>query len=295
MKRLLYLLVLLALFVAGCAPATTSAPPTVPGTESPTEIMTEAPTEAMTEALTEAPTTAPEAGTLNVFAAASLTDAFTEIGKNFEAANPGTTVTFNFAGSPALRTQIEEGAPADVFASANTKEMDTLITGGQVDASAPQLFLKNKLIVILPADNPAGIESLEDLATSGVKLVLAAEEVPVGNYARQSLDLMNGQFGTDFMDKVLANVVSNEDNVKQVVAKVQLGEADAGIVYTSDAVAAPELQTLAIPDDLNVIATYPIAPLVNSANPDLATAFVDYVLSADGQAILAKWGFAPAQ
>ena len=262
---------MVSLSLAACVSATTS-------TEMPA-----------TDALTEAP----EARTLTVFAAASLTDAFTEIGENFQAVNPGVTVIFNFAGSQALRTQIEEGAPADVFASANAKEMDALINGTQVDQSAPQQFLKNKLVVILPADNPAGIETLEDLATSGVKLILAAEEVPVGNYARQSMDLMNGQFGMDFKDKVLANVVSNEDNVKQIVAKVQLGEADAGIVYTSDAVAAPELQTIKIPDDLNIIATYPIAPVVRAANAALASAFVEYVLSSDGQAVLEKWGFAP--
>ena len=269
---MLRLILLIALFLVGCAPAATQ-----------------------TAAPTEPPPTASEPKTLNVFAAASLTDAFSEIGKNFEAANPGVTVAFNFAGSQALRTQIEEGAPADVFAAANAKEMDMLVSGSHVNASASTSFLKNKLVVILPADNPAGIEHLEGLATSGVKLVLAAEEVPVGNYARQSLDLMNGQFGTNFKDKVLANVVSNEDNVKQVVAKVQLGEADAGIVYTSDAVAAPELQTIEIPDDLNVIATYPIAPLSSSENADLASAFVEYVLSVDGQGVLQKWGFASPQ
>jgi molybdate transport system substrate-binding protein len=244
---------------------------------------------------TEAPTAAPEAKTLNIFAAASLTEAFTEIGKNFEAANPRATVTFNFAGSQALRTQIEEGAPADVFASASGKEMDTLVTGTLVGEGTSKVFLNNKLVIILPADNPAGLEKLEDLAKPGIKLVLAAEEVPVGNYARQALGLMNGSFGTDFKDKVLANVVSNEDNVKQVVSKVQLGEADAGIVYTSDAVAAPDLKTIEIPTELNVIAKYPIAPLARSEKADLATSFIDYVLSAEGQAVLAKWGFAPPQ
>jgi len=229
--------------------------------------------------------------TLLVFAAASLTDAFTEIGENFEAQNPNVAVTFNFAGSQALRTQIEEGAPADVFASASGKEMETLITNAFVIKESSQIFLSNQLIIILPADNPAGINSLEDLAIDGVKIVLAAEEVPVGNYARQALDLMNESFGTDFKDKVLVNVVSNEDNVKQVVAKVQLGEADAGIVYTSDAIAAPELQTIEIPSELNIIAKYPIAPLVESANADLAQAFIAFVLSDEGQAILQKWGF----
>lgn len=234
-----------------------------------------------------------EPRTLNVFAAASLTDAFTEIGENFQTADPGVTVTFNFAGSQALRTQIEEGAPADIFASASGKEMDAAIEGKFIADGVKQVFLTNKLIVILPADNPAGLEKLEDLTKSGVKIVLAAEEVPVGNYARQALDLMNGSFGADFKDKVLANVVSNEDNVKQVVSKVQLGEADAGIVYTSDAVAAPELKSIEIPAELNVIAKYPIAPLVKSENADLAQAFIDYVLSDEGQAILAKWGFGP--
>jgi len=243
----------------------------------------------------EAPTAAPEAHTLKVFAAASLTDAFTEIGKNFEAANPSVTAIFNFAGSQALRTQIEEGAPVDVFASASGKEMDALLTGKFIAEGMPQIFLTNKLVVILPPDNPAGLEKLEALANPGIKLVLAAEEVPVGNYARQALDLMNGSFGTDFKDKVMANVVSNEDNVKQVVAKVQLGEADAGIVYTSDAIAAPDLKTVEIPLQLNVIARYPIAALADSTNPDLAQAFVDYVFSPESQAVLQKWGFAPAK
>ena len=262
MKRFLPLILILGIFLSGCGPAATAAP---------------------------------QARTLNVFSAASLTDAFTEIGTNFEAANSGVTVAFNFAGSQALRTQIEEGAPADVFASANQTEMDALINSEHVAEGTPQVFLNNKLIVIMPADNPAALKNLEDLANSGLKLVLAAEEVPVGRYARQALESMNGQFGTNFSSTVLANVVSNEDNVKQILAKVQLGEADAGIVYTSDAVSAPELQTIEIPNDLNVSATYPIAPLVESVNADLATAFVEYVLSSEGQEILEKWGFAPPE
>ncbi len=239
------------------------------------------------------PAPLPEARTLTVFAAASLTDAFGEIGQAFEAAHPGVTVTFNFGGSQALRTQIEEGAPADVFASANTKEMEALAAAGLAAADAPQIFLTNKLMVILPADNPAALETLEDLARPGVKLVLAAEEVPVGKYARQAIDLMGTAFGAEFKEQVMANVVSNEDNVKQVVAKVQLGEADAGLVYTSDAVAAPDLKTLEIPAELNVVAKYPIAALVDSADTDLAAQFIAYVLSTEGQAILAKWGFGP--
>ncbi len=240
-----------------------------------------------------APTTGSEPVTLTVFAASSLTDAFTEIGAAFETANPGVTVTFNFAGSQALRTQIEEGAPVDVFASANTKEMDILVSNGFIEHGTPLLFLTNKLVVILPADNPAEIASLEDLAKPGTKLVFAAEEVPVGNYSRQALELMNATYGADFKDKVIANIVSNEDNVKQVLAKVQLGEADAGIVYTSDAVAAPELQNIEIPVEVNVLAKYPIAALNESAHAEVSEAFIAYALSEEGQAVLAKWGFGP--
>jgi molybdate transport system substrate-binding protein len=283
MKRILALTLLLAVFLTACGAATTPVPTVVPATEAPTL------------APTVVPPTTTKPRTLTVFAAASLTDAFTEIGKAFDAANPGVTTTFNFAGSQALRTQIEEGAPADVFASASGKEMDALVTGSFVAKDVPQIFLTNKLVVILPSDNPAALEKLEDLSKAGIKLVLAAEEVPVGKYARQALDQMNASFGADFKDKVLANVVSNEDNVKQVFAKVQLGEADAGIVYTSDAVAAPELKTIEIPAELNVIAKYPIAPLAKSANAGLATKFTEYVLSIEAQAILQKWGFVPVK
>ena len=235
--------------------------------------------------------TSSDSRTLTVYAAASLTDAFTEIGKTFESEHPDVTVVFNFGGSQNLRTQIEQGAPADVFASANTKEMDTLLVENFVKADASQIFLANQLIVILPKDNPAGIISLEDLSKSGIKIVLAAEEVPAGMYARQVLENVNSIYGADFNDKVLANVVSNEDNIRQAVTKVQLGEADASIVYVSDAVAASELQRIEIPVDVNVLAEYPIAPLVESANPEMADQFIAYVLSFKGQSILKKWGF----
>jgi molybdate transport system substrate-binding protein len=231
--------------------------------------------------------------TLTVYAAASLTDAFTEIGKAFEASHTGVTVLFNFGGSQNLRTQIEQGALADVFASANTKEMDTLVSQNMVEADAPKVFLTNQLILILPKNNPAGVASLEDLSKPGLKLVLAAEEVPAGRYARQILDNLNAQFGADYKDKVLANVVSNEDNIRQAVTKVQLGEADASIVYVSDAVAVPELQKLEIPANVNVIAGYPIAPLIRSENSELADEFITYVLSTEGQTTLKKWGFTP--
>jgi molybdate transport system substrate-binding protein len=277
MKKIFYFAFLFVFLLTACSAAVAPAPTSVFYTQAPVA----------------SPTAKTEPRTLTVFAASSLTGAFTEIGAAFEAANPGVTVTLNFAGSQALRTQIEEGAPADVFASASGKEMETLVMGSFVTKDVPKIFLTNKLVVIMPANNPAALEKLEDLATPSIKLVLAAEEVPVGNYARQALDLMNGSFGNDFKDKVLANVVSNEDNVKQVVAKVQLGEADAGIVYTSDAIAAPDLKTIEIPADLNIVAKYPIAPLAKSENAELAAKFTEYVLSAEGQTILQKWGFAP--
>jgi molybdate transport system substrate-binding protein len=282
------LLLIAAMLLAGCSSTATTAAPVA-------AVPTSAPTAAPTIAPTVAPSATPEPRTLTVFAAASLTDAFSEIGKAFEAANPGVTVSFNFAGSQALRTQIEQGAKADVFASANTKEMDTLVTGSFVATDSAQIFLNNKLVVIMPANNPAGLSQLADLAKSGLKLDLAAKEVPVGKYALQVLDKLDAALGGDFKTRVLANVVSYENDVKQVVTKVQLGEADAGIVYTSDAVAAPELQHIDIPSENNVVAKYPIAALVNTKNTDLSKAFIDFVLSSNGQDILAKWGFMPVK
>ena len=241
------------------------------------------------------PTATPEPRTLTVFAASSLTDAFNEMGKNFEAAHMNVTVTFNFTGSGTLRTQLEQGAVADVFASANTTEMNTLVTDNLVAADAAQIFLTNSLLVILPANNPANIQTPMDLAHPGIKLVLGDTTVPAGKYARQILSNLDKDpaFSSTFSTRVLANVVSNETNVKQVVAKVQLGEADAGIVYVSDAIAAPELKTIDFPSADNVIAKYPISVLINAPHPDLAASFIAYVLSSDGQAILKKWGFIP--
>ncbi len=232
---------------------------------------------------------------LTVFAAASLTDAFNEIGEQFKRQHTGVTLEFNFAGSQQLRTQLEQGAVADVFASANTKEMNNAIQAELVVSGTQQTFVRNRLAVIIPKDNPGGIKELKDLAKPGLKIVLADASVPVGGYALTSLDQMNAAFGATFSQTVLSNVVSYEDNVKQVVAKIQLGEGDAGIVYTSDVTppAAAKLIKLAIPDQYNVLAAYPIAVLKSAPQADLAAKFVDYVLSADGQAILKKWGFTP--
>lgn len=236
---------------------------------------------------------------LNVFAAASLTAAFEEISEQFEAAHPGVRVVFNFAGSQQLAQQIIEGAPVDVFASANQKQMDVVVDAGVVEDGSPQTFVQNRLVAIFPSDNPAGLAALQDFAQPGLKLVLAAPEVPVGQYSLDFLDKASADpaFGATFKDKVLNNVVSYEDNVKVVLTKVALGEADAGIVYTSDVSGADadKVARLEIPDALNVMATYPIAPVKTSENPDLGQAFMDFVFSPESQAILAKFGFIPVK
>ncbi len=250
-------------------------------------------------AAAQAPAAAPARVTeLNVFAAASLTAPFSEIGELFESNHPGTRVTFNFAGSQQLAQQINAGAPADVFASANNSQMNVVIDAGEVASGVQQTFAQNRLVVIYPNDNPAGLAELKDLGAPDLKLILAAREVPAGQYSLDFLDkaIADPAFGANFKEDVLNNVISYEDNVKSVLAKVALGEADAGIVYSSDISGddAGKVGRLDIPDELNVIAAYPIAPVKSSNNPELAQAFVDLVLSKEGQDILAKYNFIPA-
>jgi molybdate transport system substrate-binding protein len=291
MRRITPFILLLAIIITACGtPATPTAAPIAPTTTAAPDMPVLLPT---LPSPTSVPT--PEPRTLTVFAAASLMDAFTEIGHNFEASHPGVTVALNFAGSQTLSTQLIQGAAVDVFASANKTEMDKVVAANLVPADASKNFLTNQLVVILPSDNPANVQTLQDLGKPGLKIVLADKTVPAGKYALQILDAIvkEASFGADFKSKVLANVVSNETDVKQVVAKIQLGEADAGIAYISDAVAAPELKTIEIPGNLNVIARYPITALTNAPQPQLAVDFINYVLSADGQAILKNWGFTP--
>jgi len=238
---------------------------------------------------------ASESTILTVFAAASLTDAFGEIGQNFTAANPGVDFVFNFAGSNQLATQLGEGAPADVFASANARQMVVAIEAGRIVTGTPRTFTRNRLVAVTPTDNPAGITTLEGLATPGVKIVFAVKEVPVGQYSLDFLDkaAADGSLGAGYKEAVLANVVSEEENVRAVLTKVTVGEADAGIVYNSDITreAAEAVQRIEIPDALNTIAAYPIATVEDSANAELAQKFVDYVLSPAAQAVLVKYGF----
>ena len=237
---------------------------------------------------TPAATRTPE---IIVFAASSLTDAFNELAQAFQAKNEGTQVVLNLAGSSQLATQLNEGIAADVFASANAAQMQAVITSGRIQAGTEVLFVSNRLTIVVPADNPAGIHSLEDLAKPGVQMVLAVEGVPVREYTDEILAAMP----VDFQTRFYANLVSEEDNVRQVSAKVALGEADAGIVYTSDVTPdiGAQVHQIAIPDAQNVVAAYPIAPLADAPHPDIARSFIDFVLSAEGQAILARWGFAP--
>jgi molybdate transport system substrate-binding protein len=234
-------------------------------------------------------------GQLTVFAAASLTDAFGKMKRDLEAAHPGLTITYNFAGSQTLATQLQQGAHADVFASANTTQMKAAQKNGSI-ASAPVPFVHNKLVIVTPQANPAGVTTSADLAKPGLKLVLALPAVPAGQYARQSICQMGAAaatYGADFVSRVSANVVSQEEDVREVLTKVQLGEADAGVVYVSDAFTVKDkINQVAIPDAVNPTATYPIAA-VTGGNQDLAAAFIAYVLGPDGQKTLADYGFVP--
>jgi molybdate transport system substrate-binding protein len=230
---------------------------------------------------------AQEGGDLTVSAASSLTDAFTEIGRAFETANPGTTVTFNFGPSDGLAGQIDEGAPVDVFASASPTWMDSVQDDGPGVTDRAD-FARNRLAIIVPVDNPAGIENLDDLTEDHVQLVLAAEGVPAGDYAREIFQRAG------ISEAALANVVSNEEDVKAVITKVMSGEADAGIGYVTDVTpdVADQVMLIPIPDEVNVIATYPIAVVNGTQEADLAQGFVDYVLG-NGQQTLAGYGFLP--
>jgi len=213
-----------------------------------------------------------------------LTASFNAIGTAFQAAHPGVTIKFNFGGTPTLVTQIEQGASADVLASADTTNMDKLKTDG-FTAGTPQVFAHNKLEIVVAAGNPKGITGLADLAKPGVIYITEAPTVPAGKYALQILANAN----------VKVTPKSLETDVKSVVSKIELGEADAGIVYVTDVKAAGDKVTgVPIPDSVNVIATYPIVAVKGTKNADLANAFIAYVLSADGQATLQSFGFLPA-
>ena len=220
-------------------------------------------------------------GEVTVFAAASLTAAFTEIGEAFTLEHPGADVTFNFAASSELVAQIAEGAPADVFASADTGNM-TKLTDADDNATEPEVFATNLLEIVVEPGNPEGITGVADLADENLVVVVCAPEVPCGKYAEQVFQAAG----------VTVTPKSLEENVKAVVSKVSLGEADAGIVYRTDVMAAGDkADGVVLPADINVVAQYPIAVTKETPNVKGAQAFVDFVQSERGQGILAAYGF----
>jgi molybdate transport system substrate-binding protein len=226
-------------------------------------------------------------GQVTVFAASSLTESFGVLGRRLERQRPGTSVSFNFASSSDLAVQITQGAPADVFASADPRQMKVVADAGL--ASDPVWFASNRLVILVPRGNPAGIRRARHLARSGIVLVLAAPAVPAGSYARTALERLG------IATEAEANVVSNEEDVKAVVTKVALGEADAGIAYVTDVTGdvAPDLEVIHFPGAAQVIAHYPIATLAEAPNPAGAGAFFELVSSEEGQRVLSSHGFGP--
>ena len=234
-------------------------------------------------------------GTLTVLAASSLTDAFGELATTFEERNPGVTVRQSFESSSTLLAQIQQGAPADVFASASEEEMDTAVEEDLVDGE-PEVFVKNREVVMVPGDNPANIREFQDVSRPGVRLVLAQDDVPAADYALEILGNANEEYGSGFEQDVLDNIVSREADVRASVNRVVVGDADATFGYASDY--TPDIrdrvEVVPIPPDLNIIATYPVAALSDAREPGLARAWVDLVTSEEGQRVLEKWGFQPA-
>jgi molybdate transport system substrate-binding protein len=222
-------------------------------------------------------------GSITVFAAASLTDAFGDIKAAFEKENPGATVTFNFAGSSKLKDQILAGAPADVFASASPSNMTPVVEGGNAEDS--QVFVTNKLEIAVPKGNPGDVAGLDAFGMEALRTGLCAEEVPCGEFGREALKNAG----------VTPREDTDEADVRALLTKVQTGDLEAGLVYTTDVLAGgDDVEGVEVPEDQNVVAKYPIAALTGSKEPDTAAAFVAFVLSPDGQKLLEKRGFTPA-
>ena len=220
-------------------------------------------------------------GELLVSAAASLTDAFAEVEAAFEEANPDVDVLLNLGSSSALREQILEGAPADVFASANTSNMDQVAEAGELAGDA-EIFVTNSLQIAVPTGNPAEVTGLEDFAREDLLIGLCAEDVPCGDFGRQALENAG----------VIPSIDTNEPDVRALLTKIEAGELDAGITYVTDVLSASgTVEGVDIPAEVNVVAEYPIATLTGAPNPDAAAAWVEFVLSEEGQAILTSYGF----
>jgi molybdate transport system substrate-binding protein len=272
----------LALVVSGCSSSATPTPSLTPATSAPT-----APT--ASAAATGAP------ANLTIYGAASLNAVLAQMKAVYEAANPGTTLTISTDSSSALETKIEQGAPADVFLSADTTNPQKLVDKGLAAGSLVK-FAGNLLTVIVPTANPAGIQTPADLAKSGVKIIAAGDTVPITKYASQLVANLAKQPGypADFVAKYAANVVSKQDNVAAVVTQIELGEGDAAIVYVTDAKTSTKVATIAVPAAANVPATYSGVVVRASANVAAAQAFMTWLAGPDGQAVLASSGFLPA-
>lgn len=275
--------ILVTSIVGACSGAGASPSP-APSTAAPTVAPTEAPTE---------PPIA-EAVELTVFAAASLSKVLDAAKAAYEGADPGTTITLSTDSSAALATQITEGAPADVFLSADTTNPQKLVDAGLVDGDAKP-FAGNKLVVITPTDNPGGLTTPFDLGRTGVRVIAAGDEVPITKYATQLVENLAADPAApaDFAAAYAANVASKEDNVSAVRTKIELGEGDGAIVYVTDAAASDKVATIDVPDALNVPATYAGVVVKASEHADAARAFLDWFAGPDGQAILADFGFLP--
>jgi molybdate transport system substrate-binding protein len=252
------------------------------------------PSSAPTRAASGTPAPSAEAVELTIYGAASLKGALEQAKAAYEAATPGTTLTLSTDSSSALETQIEQGAPADVFLSADTTNPKKLVDAGLADG-AVVTFAGNKLTIIVPSDNPAGINAPADLARAGIKIIAAGDEVPITKYATRLVGNLAREAGypSDFVAAYTANIASREDNVKAVVAKIELGEGDAGIVYVTDAKASTKVVTVDVPDSANVPAIYDGVVVKASRNAAAAAAFLDWFAGPEGQAILGSLGFLP--
>ena len=233
-------------------------------------------------------TDGPERRTLRVFAASSLTEAFGELERRFEDLHPDVRVSVVFAGSQVLRLQIEQDAPADVFASANPSHMQALVDAGLVVQA--ETFAHNRLVVIVPLHNPAGVASFEDLPRAE-RLVIGTPEVPIGRYTREALRRSAERLGPAFEQEVRRRVVSEETNVRLVRAKVELGEADAAVVFATDALASDRVKAVPLPEELDIQADYPLGVVARTRQPELARAWVEFVLGPEGRATLGRHGF----
>jgi molybdate transport system substrate-binding protein len=274
--------VVLALAAGACSGSGASSAPNPASTPGPT----------VTASTAASP--AASGGELTIYAAASLKAALDEVKATYEATNPGTTLTISTDASSALETQIEQGAPVDVFLSADTRNPQALVDKGLTDGD-PVDFAGNQLTIVVPSGNPAGITSAADLANPGVKVIAAGDAVPITGYAIQLVAnlAMEAGYPTNFVSAYTANIVSKEDNATAVIAKIELGEGDAGIVYATDARASGKVMTIDLPGAVNVSATYAGVVVRGSKHAAAASSFLHWLAGPDGQAILGGFGFRP--